>query len=44
MNPSADIFEALATLPDRTPAQRAADKRSAAILRDSEALRERDAS
>lgn len=33
MNPSADIFEALAALPDRTPAQRAADERSAAILR-----------
>jgi hypothetical protein len=33
MNPSADIFEALAQLPDRTPAQRAADERSAAILR-----------
>jgi hypothetical protein len=29
----ADIFETLAQLPDRTPAQRAADERSAAILR-----------
>lgn len=41
MTTPADIFEALAALPDRTPAQRAADERSAAILRDSEELRER---
>jgi hypothetical protein len=34
MNPSAEIFETLAQLPDRTPAQRGADLRSAAILRD----------
>lgn len=34
MTTPADIFEALAALPDRTPAQRAADERSAAILRD----------
>lgn len=36
MTTPADIFEALAQLPDRTPAQRAADERSAAILRASE--------
>lgn len=41
MTTPADIFEALAALPDRTPAQRAADERSAAILRDSEELQER---
>ena len=34
MTTPADIFEALAALPDRTPAQRAADERSAAILRE----------
>jgi hypothetical protein len=39
MNPSAEIFEALAQLPDRTPAQRAADERSAAILRAAERFR-----
>jgi hypothetical protein len=33
MTTPADIFEALAQLPDRTPAQRAVDERSAAILR-----------
>jgi hypothetical protein len=33
MTTPADIFETLAQLPDRTPAQRAADERSAAILR-----------
>jgi hypothetical protein len=33
MTTPADIFEVLAALPDRTPAQRAADERSAAILR-----------
>lgn len=41
MTTSADIFETLAQLPDRTPAQRAADERSAAILRASEELRDR---
>lgn len=41
MTTPADIFEALAALPNRTPAQRAADERSAAILRDSEELQER---
>lgn len=30
---AAEIFEQLATLPERTPEQRAADRRSAAILR-----------
>jgi hypothetical protein len=39
MNPSAEIFETLVQLPDRTPAQRADDERSAAILRDADALR-----
>jgi hypothetical protein len=34
VNPSADIFEHLAQLPDRTSAERAADERSAAILRE----------
>ena len=38
MTTPADIFEALASLPDRTPAQRAADERSAAILRAREEL------
>jgi len=34
MTTPAEIFETLAQLPDRTPAQRAADERSAAILRE----------
>lgn len=34
MTMSADIFETLAQLPDRTPEQRAADLASVAILRD----------
>jgi len=34
----ADIFDALAQLPDRTPEQRAADRRSARILRSAQAL------
>lgn len=33
MSLSAEIFETLALLPDRTPAQRAADVRSASALR-----------
>ena len=41
MNPSAEIFEALAQLPDRTPEQRARDLASAAILRDAEEVRHR---
>jgi len=39
--PPADIFETLAGLPDRPPEQRAADERSAAILRDADALYDR---
>lgn len=38
MTTSADIFEALAACPDRSPTQRAQDRASAAILRDREAL------
>lgn len=41
MTTPADIFEALAALPDRTPAQRAADERSAAILRGTDDLYDR---
>jgi hypothetical protein len=41
MTTPADIFETLAQLPDRTPAQRAADERSAAILRAADALYDR---
>lgn len=36
MTTPADIFEALAQLPSRTPEQRAADRRSARILRANE--------